>query len=83
MTNGEKIQTILDVDTYCTEVHGENGIMTFSVSQDWWNTEYKESSSKEKVINIAEEFNEWLEDMTEKYGWDKDNVQALIKQFLM
>lgn len=37
----------------------------------------------EEVICIAEEFSEWLEDMAEKYGWNKDDVQALIKQFLM
>jgi len=36
-----------------------------------------------EVISIAEEFSEWLEDMAEKYGWDKNDVQALIKQFLM
>lgn len=48
MTNGEKIQTILDVDRDCTEVHGKNGIMTFSVSQDWWNAEYQEPSNSEK-----------------------------------
>lgn len=42
MTNGEKIQTILDVDRDCTGVHGENGTMTFTVTQDFWNAEYKE-----------------------------------------
>ena len=42
MTNGEKIQTILDVDRDCTKVHGENGTMTFTVTQDFWNAEYKE-----------------------------------------
>ena len=42
MTNGEKIQTILDIDKDCTEVYGKNGMMTFSVTQDWWNAEYKE-----------------------------------------
>ena len=42
MTNGEKIETILDVDKDCTEVHGENGTMTFTVTQDFWNAEYKE-----------------------------------------
>ena len=47
MTNGEKIQAILDIDTDCTEVYGKNGIMTFSVSQDWWDAEYKEPSSSE------------------------------------
>lgn len=55
MTNGEKIQTILDVDRDCTEVHGKNGIMTFSVSQDWWNAEYKEPSSSGKPNKSIEE----------------------------
>lgn len=45
MTNGEKIQTILNVDRDCTEVHGENGTMTFTVTQDFWNAEYKEPDS--------------------------------------
>ena len=36
-----------------------------------------------EVICIAEEFSEWLEDMAEKYGLDKDDIQSLIKQFLM
>lgn len=44
MTNGEKIQTILNIDRDCTEVHGENGTMTFTVTQDFWNAEYKEST---------------------------------------
>lgn len=39
-------------------------------------------TSKEAIC-IAEEFSEWLEDMAKKYGWNKDDVQALIKQFLM
>lgn len=38
---------------------------------------------EEQLICIAEEFNEWLEDMAEKYKWDKDDMQSLIKQFLM
>ena len=42
----------------------------------------KEVISKD-VISIAKEFNQWLEDMAEIYRWDKDDVQALIKQFLM
>jgi hypothetical protein len=37
----------------------------------------------EDAINIAKEFNEWLEDIAEKYGWDKNDVQALIKWALM
>lgn len=43
MTNGEKIQTILDIDKDCINVHGENGKMTFTVTQDFWNSECKES----------------------------------------
>lgn len=39
--------------------------------------------TREGAISIAEEFNQWLEDIAEKYGWDKDDVQSLIKQFLM
>jgi len=39
--------------------------------------------TREEVINIAEEFSEWLEDMAEKYGCDKNDIQSLIKQFLM
>ena len=46
MTNGEKIQTILDVDRDCTEVHGKNGTMTFTVTQDFWDAEYKEPTQK-------------------------------------
>lgn len=46
MTNGEKIQTILNVDRDCTEVHGENGTMTFTVTQEFWNAEYKEPIAK-------------------------------------
>lgn len=42
MTNGEKIQTILDIDKDCTEVYGKNGMMTFSVTQERWEAEYKE-----------------------------------------
>lgn len=39
--------------------------------------------TREQAISIAEEFNKWLETMAKKYGWDKNDVQALIKQFLM
>ena len=56
MTNGEKIQTILDVDRDCTDVHGENGTMTFTVTQDFWFSEYKEpttTSFKEMVDNLG------------------------------
>jgi hypothetical protein len=38
---------------------------------------------REEALNIAEEFSEWLEDIAEKYGWDKDDVQDLIRQFLL
>ena len=39
--------------------------------------------TREEAINIAEDFSKWLEDTAEKYGWDKDDVQDLIKWFLM
>ena len=55
MTNGEKIQTILDVDRDCTEVHGDNGAMTFTVTSDFWNAEYKEPSSSGKPNKSIEE----------------------------
>ncbi len=35
------------------------------------------------LMNIAEEFNEWLEYIAKKYELDKGDVQNLIKQFLM
>lgn len=38
------------------------------------------------MIDIAEDFYKWLKDMEEKYekyGWDKDEIQSLIKQFLI
>ena len=34
------------------------------------------------LISIAEDFCEWLEDESEKYNMDKDEVQAIIKEFL-
>ena len=39
--------------------------------------------TREDAICIAEEFSEWLENMAEKYRWDKNDIQSLIKQFLM
>ena len=35
-----------------------------------------------KIILIADEFKHWLEEMSERYDMDKDDVQELIKQFL-
>ena len=37
----------------------------------------------EEIILIAEEFNDWLENIAKKYGQDKDVIQFLIKQFLI
>lgn len=34
------------------------------------------------LINIAEDFNEWLKEMASKYGTDKDEIQLIIKFFL-
>lgn len=32
-----------------------------------------------ELIGVAEDFNKWLDDMSEKYGWDKDDIRSLIK----
>lgn len=34
------------------------------------------------LINVAEDFTEWLEEMASKYGTDKDEIQLIIKFFL-
>lgn len=39
--------------------------------------------TRKEAIYIVEEFSEWLESMAEKYGWDKDDIQYLIKLFLI
>lgn len=38
---------------------------------------------QQKLISIAEDFDKWLEEMAKKYNMPKDDVQALIKQFLI
>jgi len=42
---------------------------------------YKTES--EDTINIAKDFSEWLEDIAEKYCWDKNDVKAFIKRVLI
>ena len=37
---------------------------------------------RQKLISIAEDFGEWLIMMEIKYNMPKDEIQALIKQFL-
>ena len=37
----------------------------------------------EEVLLILEDFNDWLEDVAKKYGWDKNDIQGLIKLLLM
>lgn len=39
--------------------------------------------TREELIGLVEDFNVWLEKMAVKYNWNKDDIQALIKQFLM
>lgn len=39
--------------------------------------------TREEIVRIAEEFNEWLEYMAEKHNEDKDDIQEIIKQFFM
>ncbi len=36
-----------------------------------------------KMINIAVSFDEWLENMAKEHNMSKDDVQSLIKQFLV
>ena len=38
---------------------------------------------EQTLIQIAEKFCEWLEVVSKEYNLDKDDVQAIIKQFLM
>ena len=68
MTNGERIQTILDVDRDCTEVHGENGTMTFTVTQDFWNAEYKEPTTKNDLGVDAISRQAVIDLMMQKWG---------------
>lgn len=39
-TKGEAIEKILNVDRDCVDVHGENNTMTFTVTQEWWNSPF-------------------------------------------
>ena len=38
---------------------------------------------RDKMIHIAESFNEWIETTAQEYNMSKDDVQDLIKQFLV
>ena len=37
---------------------------------------------RQKLLSIAEDFGKWLEEAEQKYNMPKDEIQALIKQFL-
>lgn len=78
MTNGERIQTILDVDRDCTEVHGENGTMTFTVTQDWWNAEYNEPVIRDN--GVKNELNRVKNELGVASGLEK-NSKELEKDF--
>ena len=39
--------------------------------------------TREDLIDLLEDFNKWISEMSEKYDMDKNDIQALIKQFLM
>ena len=43
----------------------------------------REKMYRENLICLAEDFNVWLDNMAEKYNCNKNDIQALIKQFLM
>ena len=36
-----------------------------------------------KLVPLGEDLNKWLEEMSKKYNIDKDDIQVIIKQFLM
>lgn len=37
----------------------------------------------EQLIDIAEKFNKWLDDISTEYQIDKSDLQDIIKQFLI
>lgn len=39
--------------------------------------------TREQLIEIAEKFNKWLDDMSAEYPVDKIILQDIIKQFLI
>ena len=77
MTNGEKIQTILDIDKDCTEVYGKNGMMTFSVPQDWWEAEYEEPTKNESGPRKGH----WMRVNKDKLRCSKCDVIHFIAQY--
>ncbi len=89
MTNGEKIQTILDIDRDCTEVYGENGTMIFTVTQDFWNAEYKEPITENCIACKYDEIEESDGEHCKKclagdsqFELDKEFVQPTTKNDL-
>ena len=38
--------------------------------------------TREDLLSIAEDFNEWLKEMADKYGMDEDDIQEIIGQFI-
>lgn len=38
--------------------------------------------TKDDVLLIAEEFSKWLNEMSEKFNEDTDDIQAIVKHFL-
>lgn len=48
MTNGDVIESILDIDKDCVEVYGKDGKMSFTVTQDWWNAPYERSTDADR-----------------------------------
>jgi hypothetical protein len=89
MTNGEKIQTILNVDRDCTEVHGENETMTFTVTQNFWNAKYKEPTTKNNLgvdwdelkRKILMEVDGGTDDAWLAYGEVCENISNSIDDF--
>lgn len=73
MINGEKIEEILDIDRDYVEVHGENGTITFTVTQEWWNAEYQDPTPKETLTE------EDVLELKHRYG---DEVEYVVRDML-
>lgn len=39
--------------------------------------------TNDDLLLIAQMFNNWLEELSKEYNLDKDDIQEVIKQFLM
>lgn len=54
MSKGELVQKILNIDNDCVEVHGKDGLMTFTVTKEWWESDCDEYSPVEELNKILD-----------------------------